>query len=1106
MGREVRLDVHPGAVEEIVGPAAYQRAVSYVDAGAVIQALWKPEAGTLIGTVRGSGGRVYTTTAYFAPGVDTRVLTEGECSCPVGIDCKHVAALALSVAPVPSGGHRRRTSWDNCVGSMQGQGECGEVDTPLAIELGLAASTVPNRYRADPSAPATPKLNARLVRPGRRSGWAGGDLSWTRLGSLRYHGSYHDAQVRLLEQLYAMYCYQGANPASYNSYRDEKTIDLTAFPSHQLWPLLDEARALGVRLVYARGKNGTVEHYSHAELCLDVTRAEGSRALVVAPALRIGESGGDVVPLAFIGVDGHGVVYGDRAAVEDNRDPSAVPFRLARLAKEAPAALQRMVLERKTVEIPTADSERFRDEFYPRLRHLATVTSSDDSFTPPEISEPTLVLRADYQDNHDLDLRWEWSYRIGDSELRTPLTTAGDNSGFRDRAAERAVLSRLDVPLEKYGLRSASPDPASRERAITPAAQLGGIDTMRFTTELLPLLSDAPEATVEVSGTPADYREAGDSLRIGVSADESEDGGHDWFDLGITVTLEGREVPFSLLFSALAQDHSYLLLPDGAYFSLLKPKLRSLHRVIEEARALRDAPSGALKISRFQAGLWEELAALGVVDRQAAAWQRQVEGLLSLDTLHAPALPPGLSAQLRPYQADGFAWLTFLWQHGLGGILADDMGLGKTLQSLALISHARRGNPCAAPFLIVAPASVVANWASESARFTPDLNVVAATETVRRSGRPLGESIAGADMVVTSYTLFRLDFEHYADMDCSGLILDEAQFAKNHQSQVYWCARELDAPFKLAITGTPMENNLMELWSILSITAPGLFPNPHRFKEYFARPIERHGDPELLARLRRRVKPLVKRRTKEQVAADLPEKQEQVLEVELHPEHRTLYQRHLQRERQKVLGLLDDMNGNRFTILRSLTLLRRLSLHAGLVDDEHRNLPCAKIDALFEQLEDVLGSEHRALVFSQFTGFLDQVRARLDAKGIAYCYLDGKTRNRPKVIERFKSGDAPLFLISLKAGGFGLNLTEADYCFLLDPWWNPATEKQAVDRTHRIGQSRNVVVYRMIAKDTIEEKVMALQQRKAALFASVMDDGNAFGTALGAEDIKELLA
>ncbi|MGH3114250.1 MAG: DEAD/DEAH box helicase, partial [Gaiellaceae bacterium] len=258
-------------------------------------------------------------------------------------------------------------------------------------------------------------------------------------------------------------------------------------------------------------------------------------------------------------------------------------------------------------------------------------------------------------------------------------------------------------------------------------------------------------------------------------------------------------------------------------------------------------------------------------------------------------------------------------------------------------------------------------------------------------------------------------------------------------------------------------------------------------------------------RLRRRIKPLVRRRSKDLVAADLPAKQEQTLLVDLHPRHRKLYDTHLQRERQKILGLLDDFDRNRFTILRSITLLRQLSLHPSLVHQGDNGIPCAKLEALVEQLGDVAGGDHRALVFSQFTRFLGAVRGRLERENIGSCYLDGRTRQRERVLERFRTGDDPVFLISLKAGGFGLNLTEADYCFLLDPWWNPATENQAIDRTHRIGQTRPVNVYRLIARDTIEEKVVALARRKADLFRSVMDDGDLFASSLTADDIRSLL-
>ncbi len=336
-------------------------------------------------------------------------------------------------------------------------------------------------------------------------------------------------------------------------------------------------------------------------------------------------------------------------------------------------------------------------------------------------------------------------------------------------------------------------------------------------------------------------------------------------------------------------------------------------------------------------------------------------------------------------------------------------------------------------------------------------------------------------------------------------MLDEAQVVKNHQSRAYQCAKRLPAPYKLAVTGTPMENNLMELWSLLSVTAPGLFPSPTRFDRYYRGPIEKGKDADLLAQLRRRVRPLMLRRSKEAVLTELPEKQEQVIELPLNSKHHTVYQTHLQRERQKVLGLLGDLDANRFEIFRSLTLLRQASLHAALIDAKYARVPSTKLDALMDQLDDVVADGHRAVVYSQFTRFLAAARQRLDAAGIDYCYLDGSTRNRSAVLSRFAAGDAPVFLVSLKAGGVGLNLTEADYCILLDPWWNPATEAQAVDRLHRIGQTNKVMVYRLVAKDTIEEKVMALKAKKAALFDSVLADGDRGSGALTAADIRGLL-
>jgi hypothetical protein len=1114
MERVVLGDIDPAALRAAVGAACYARGTERLRQHAVVRTWWDDARGALAGTVHGTHGEFYTTTVYFSPPDGSPLQFEQSlCTCPVAVDCKHAVALALSAAGAPAApagpAADPRAGWERSLESLLESppgAPAGRADgPPLAIELTLSRDA--RRAPARGAAAAGPglALMARLVRPGKHGGWVNGSLSWTKLESLRAYGEHPAPHARLLQEIYAMYRSRASQPAYYYSYGDEKSIDLSAFESRQLWPLLDEAESVGLRLVYGR-KLGAVEKYRSAELCLDVTQDQPSGPLVMALLARVDGGAAAAAPLGFIGPQGHGLVYVDPADVQAGADHGGWRFRLARLARDVPPPLQQLALTGQRLEIPGPGQARFRDEFYPQLRRTATVISSDCTFTPPVISGPTLVLRASYGAGHDAEAGWEWAYQVGDSQLRAPVEAHPDpdDSGYRDLDAERTLLAGLDLPLDRFGLRGAAtgPGPAG---ALVPRARFGDLDTMRFTTELLPLLADRPGVAVEVTGQPADYREASDSLRIGVSTGQVAGDG-DWFDLRVSITVEGREIPFTDVFVALSLGESHLLLDDGAYFSLQKPELQGLARLIAEARVLQDQPAGALRISRFQAGLWDELTELGVVSHQASAWQRQVQGLLSIGTIAGAKPPAALQARLRPYQLDGFQWLAFLWTHQLGGILADDMGLGKTLQTLALICHARQAEPDSPPFLIVAPTSVVSNWAAESAQFTPGLKLVAITETEARRGQGLDELIAGADAVVTTYTLLRIDIDAYSRLGWSGLILDEAQFAKNHQSKIYQCARRLPAPFKLAITGTPMENNLMELWSLLSITAPGLFPSPSRFRDYYARPIEAHGHADLLAQLRRRIRPLVKRRTKEQVAADLPPKQEQVVEVELHPTHRRIYQAYLQRERQKILGLIDDMNSNRFTILRSLTLLRQLSLHAGLVDDLHRSLPSSKIDALLGQLRDVADGGHRALVFSQFTGFLEKVRERLDSAGLPYCYLDGRTRNRAAVLQHFREGSVPVFLISLKAGGTGLNLTEADYCFLLDPWWNPATEAQAVDRTHRIGQTRNVMVYRLIAKDTIEEKVMALKSRKAELFASVIDSGNAFGTGIDADDIRGLFA
>ena len=628
-------------------------------------------------------------------------------------------------------------------------------------------------------------------------------------------------------------------------------------------------------------------------------------------------------------------------------------------------------------------------------------------------------------------------------------------------------------------------------------------------------------------GPAPDYRELTGTPHLSVTTVPSDK--PDWFDLGVTVTVDGVVIPFSPLFKALARGQRRFLLVDGSFLSLNHPTLKALSALIDESRDLNEwepVPS----ISSHQVGLWSDFEDVADEAIAAVEWR----ALLADARNDAPRLvdpPAKLHGTLRPYQLQGFSWLSYLWRYQLGGILADDMGLGKTVQCLALIQHVTdvetTGQP--RPFLVIAPTSVMANWVSEAQRFTPLLTVRQISTTEATGKLSVADIAAAANIVVTSYALLRMDFDAYQAVaqttGWAGLLLDEAQFVKNPASKVHAAALELEVRFKLAVTGTPLENSLTDLQALFAIVAPGLFASAPRFFNDYVRPIEQSrpgitrgigaGDAvavnaatraERIAKLRRRVRPFLLRRNKHLVAADLPAKQEQTLLVELAPEHRELYDLFLQRERQKLFRLLgEDLKLNKFIVFRSLTLLRLLALDASLIGQEYAHIPSAKLDALFEQLDDVAAEGHRALVFSQFTSYLTKVRRRLEDAGITYVYLDGSTRNRAEVIDEFSSGTAPVFLISLKAGGSGLNLTEADYVFLLDPWWNPASEEQAIDRTHRIGQEKNVMVYRLVAAGTIEEKVLALQQRKAHLFDAVIDEGALFSAALSADDIRTLL-
>jgi SNF2 family DNA or RNA helicase len=448
-------------------------------------------------------------------------------------------------------------------------------------------------------------------------------------------------------------------------------------------------------------------------------------------------------------------------------------------------------------------------------------------------------------------------------------------------------------------------------------------------------------------------------------------------------------------------------------------------------------------------------------------------------------LPADLSASLRPYQREGIAWLLALRDSGLGGILADDMGLGKTLQTLAVL----RGR-C----LIVVPKTVIFNWREELRKFRPGLTV-GVYHGAQRELDPL------ANVTLTTYAIVRLDQELLEKIEWDCLVLDEAQAIKNSDSQATQSAHALRARFRLALTGTPIENRLEELWSEMQFANPGLLGNLTSFKRRFVEPVSR-GDSAVADRLRNRIRPFVLRRMKTEVAKDLPPKTEDVLWVELEQPERTIYDAILGDSRRQLLSS-EGQPKSVIEALEVLLRLRQVCCHSGLLPGRVET-SSSKIDRLFESLDEVIAEGQKAIIFSQWTGLLDRVEPALHERGVTFVRLDGSTRDRESVVRRFQEeSDCPLLLASLKAGGTGLNLTAADHVYLLDPWWNPAAEAQAADRAHRIGRDRPVFIHRLIARDTVEERVMLLQERKRALGQFV--DGADPSAGISQAEIEELL-
>lgn len=568
-----------------------------------------------------------------------------------------------------------------------------------------------------------------------------------------------------------------------------------------------------------------------------------------------------------------------------------------------------------------------------------------------------------------------------------------------------------------------------------------------------------------------------------------------WYLVTGGLDFEGTEIDLNQLVQApFTKSGRFIRLPDGAFAEIERRLRRSLSALAAANAGVH--PSGGVKLPALAFDALKVLAETGWEGgEQARGWLERVEAIQN----EAPPTPRGLAAELRPYQLDGFRFLYRWTELGLGACLADDMGLGKTVQAAALLVQRQPGGPA----LVVAPTSVGHNWLAELARFAPGLRV--AEYAGKERARILMEGAQGLDVLVTSYALLQQDAERLVEPMWNTVILDEAQFIKNPHSARAKAAFQLQARARVVLTGTPVENHLGDLWSIFRFLNPELLGSYKHFFHRFLRPIERDHDLERRQRLKALVHPFLLRRTKQQVLADLPPLTVVRHEVELSHDEALRYAL-LKKQIHEKLQTPHGKRQHKLQILAEITRLRRFCCHPRLVFPEAAH-DGSKVETLLTLIEELRVNGHRALVFSQFVDFLTLVRERLDEQAVSYQYLDGSTprSQRQAGVEAFQRGEGELFLISLKAGGFGLNLAAADYVIQLDPWWNPAVAAQASDRAHRIGQTRPVTVYQLVTKDTIEERIEQLQVGKRALAAELLE-GSEAAAKLGADELRELLA
>lgn len=587
----------------------------------------------------------------------------------------------------------------------------------------------------------------------------------------------------------------------------------------------------------------------------------------------------------------------------------------------------------------------------------------------------------------------------------------------------------------------------------------------------------------------------GDSA-INVSITDSEEGA-DWFDVRITVFFGEYEIPFLKLKKYILQQKKEFILPNGEIAIIPESWFSDYSELLQ---LIESDGSSSTRLKKHHISLVDSL---GRDSLASVAMSRRLEKLKDFEEITSYDLPAGFAGDLRPYQKSGYDWLRFLNEYHLGGCLADDMGLGKTIQTLALLLSRKESGACG-PSLLVMPVSLLYNWVNEAEKFAPSLRLLiyAGTGREKNPGR-----FDDYDLVLTSYGIVRLDIDILRQFRFDYVILDESQAIKNPGSITTQAVLQLNSKYRLILTGTPLENSAMDLWSQMTFINPGLLGNKSFFQKNYLIPIEKNRDEKAIQRLYATIKPFILRRHKSQVAEFLPEKTESIHFSTMTDDQAELYEKTKSKFRNLILQHIEHegLAKSQIVLLQGLSQLRQLANHPRMTDSSYTG-DSGKFRDVFHKMETALSENHKILIFSSFVRHLDLFRHKIEGLGIPYAYLDGSTVRRAEEVQRFQENpDVRIFLISMKAGGVGLNLTSADYVFILDPWWNPAVEAQAVDRAHRIGQDKSVFIYKFITKNTVEEKILLLQSRKKALASELITTEEGFVKSLTNEDIMALM-